>query len=90
MPYFHSAINVFKWLLLSSGFDAGSEDYLLKIEETKQKSRHWLFFCVSSGSEMRYRSEAVQTGVNSSSTQLYIVSCISSAAQWVAAASRQP
>lgn len=37
MPYFHSAINVFKWLLLSSGFDVGSENDLLKIEETKQK-----------------------------------------------------
>lgn len=44
MPYFHSAINVFKWLLLSSGFDVGSENDLLKIEETKQKSS---FFSVS-------------------------------------------
>lgn len=47
MPYFHSAINVFKWLLLSSGFDIHSENVSLKIEKTKQKSRHRFFFFFS-------------------------------------------
>lgn len=46
MPYFHSAINVFKWLSLSSGFVIHSRNDLLKIEEKKKWT--WVYFCVSS------------------------------------------
>ena len=49
MPYFHSAINVFKWLSLSSGFVIHSRNDSLKIEE-EEKKKKWtrVYFCVSS------------------------------------------
>lgn len=55
MPYFHSAINVFKLLLLSSGFDICS---LLAKNRGENTVDMYFFFSVTSdeGNEMRYRS----------------------------------
>lgn len=64
MPYFHSAINVFRLLLLSSGFNFHGEDVL----RMAKKETYVFFCCVKSGkvSEMRCSSEAVSTPLNTS------------------------
>lgn len=49
MPYFHSGINFFKWLLLSSGFNFCSENDSVKIEGGEQKCSFcffWVCVCV--------------------------------------------
>ena len=63
MPYFHSAINVFKWLSLSSGFVIHSRNDSLKIEEEEKKKKvdTSLFLCQFRGGQwIELRCEAKQ------------------------------
>lgn len=73
MPYFHSAINVFKWLLLSSGLDVGGEIDLLKIgwgggclikaplpPPTTSHQCSLPFVTSDEGSETRYSASSLQ------------------------------
>lgn len=90
MPYFHSAINVFKWLSLSSGFVIHSRNDLLKIEEKKKWT--WVYFCVSSeeGSGLNWDVKPNNTSQQQLGTGWMVGPAFSPAPQWVAAVSRKP
>lgn len=92
MPYFHSAINVFKWLSLSSGFVIHSRNDSLKIEEEEKKKSGHEFISVSVQRRAVDWAEmwSQTTRVNSSSAQLNGEACIFPAPQWVAAVSGKP
>lgn len=92
MPYFHSGINFFKWLLLSSGFNFCSENDSVKIEGGEQKCSFcffWVCVCVSH-KKRPVKGDTKAAQFNSICPRLLLGSCISSASQWGAAASKQP